>query len=34
MVEWFLDRSVNGDAPDPSTIRKKIRGFWGRLRPE
>jgi hypothetical protein len=34
MVEWFLGRSVNGDAPDPSTIRKKIRGFWGRLRPE
>ena len=34
MVDWFLSRSVNGDAPDDSTIRKKIRGFWGRLRPD
>lgn len=34
MVDWFLSRSVNGDAPDDSTIRKKIRGFWGRLRHE
>ena len=34
MVDWFLSRSVNGDAPDDSTIRKKIRGFWGRRRPD
>lgn len=34
MFNWFLSKSVNGDAPDESTIRKKIRGFWGRLRPE
>ena len=34
MFNWFLGKSVNGDAPDESTIRKKIRGFWGRLRPD
>lgn len=34
MFNWFLGKSVNGDAPDESTIRKKIRGFWGKLRPE
>ncbi|ADE84714.1 hypothetical protein [Rhodobacter capsulatus] len=34
MFNWFLGKSVNGDAPDESTIRKKIRGFWGRLCPD
>ncbi len=34
MLDWFLNRSANGEAPDESTIRKKIRGFWNKLRPE
>jgi hypothetical protein len=34
MFNWFLSKSVNADAPDESTIRKKIRGFWGKLRPD
>ena len=34
MLDWFLSGSSNGDAPDESTIRKKIRGFWHRVRPE
>jgi hypothetical protein len=34
MVEWFQSRSVNGDTPDESTIRKKIKGFWPRVRPD
>lgn len=34
VLETSFRWECNGDAPDESTIRKKIRGFWGRLRPD
>ena len=34
MLDWFLNSSPNGEVPDESTIRKKIRGFWPLVRPE
>lgn len=32
MTGWFERRSPTGDAPDPSTIRKKVAGVWRELR--
>ncbi|HMT45483.1 MAG TPA: hypothetical protein PKE59_00045 [Novosphingobium sp.] len=32
MLEWFERRSDKGEAPDISTVRKKIRPIWQELR--
>lgn len=34
MQEWFIQTSDNGDAPDESTIRRRIRAVWQELHPE
>jgi len=34
MKEWFIQTSDNGDAPDESTIRRRIRAVWQELHPE
>ena len=32
MQEWFIQNSADGDAPDESTIRKRISPIWHKLR--
>ncbi|KGJ02742.1 hypothetical protein SAMN04487972_12817 [Paracoccus halophilus] len=32
MQEWFIQTSADGDAPDESTIRKRISPIWHQLR--
>lgn len=34
MQEWFIATSIDGDAPDESTIRKRVSPIWRRLRAE
>ena len=34
MQEWFIQTSDNGDAPDESTIRRRIRAVWQELHPD
>lgn len=31
MQEWFISNSSNGDAPDESTIRRRIKAVWQEL---
>ena len=32
MQDWFVRHSADGEAPDESTIRKRISPIWHRLR--
>ncbi|MBW7057520.1 hypothetical protein KY389_12590 [Paracoccus bogoriensis] len=34
MQEWFIQTSDTGEAPDESTIRRRIRAVWQELHPE
>lgn len=34
MQDWIMDDPNWGEAPDPSTIRKKVKVVWQRLKPE
>lgn len=34
MEDWIMDDPNWGEAPDPSTIRKKVKVVWQRLKPE
>jgi len=34
LQEWFTQTSDNCDAPDGSTIRRRIRAVWQELHPE
>lgn len=33
MQEWFIGNSLDGEAPDESTIRRRIRAIWHELNP-
>ena len=33
MQEWFIANSTEGEAPDESTIRRRIRALWQELNP-
>ena len=33
MQEWFVANSAEGDAPDESTIRRRIQAVWKELNP-
>ena len=33
MQEWFIANSAEGDAPDESTIRRRIQAVWKELNP-
>ena len=33
MQEWFIANSADGEAPDESTIRRRIRAIWQELNP-
>ena len=33
MQEWFIANSADGEAPDESTIRRRIRALWQELNP-
>jgi hypothetical protein len=32
MQEWFIANSANGEAPDESTIRRRIQAIWHELK--
>jgi hypothetical protein len=34
LQNWFADVAENGDVPDESTIRRRLRPFWRALRDE
>lgn len=34
MQDWIMDDPNWGEAPDPSTIRKKVKVVWQRLKPD
>jgi hypothetical protein len=33
MQDWFIANSADGEAPDESTIRRRIRAIWQELNP-
>jgi len=33
MQEWFIANSADGEAPDESTIRRRIKAIWQELNP-
>jgi hypothetical protein len=33
MQEWFIANSAEGEAPDESTIRRRIQSVWKELNP-
>jgi hypothetical protein len=34
LQDWFADVAENGEVPDESTIRRRLRPFWRALRKE